>query len=157
MPDKNHQAIVDALDVLARGASTKTNGKITGVNLAREAGVSKATLYRYFNEFPDLNEAYEALRRNGIRVTEDVPETLQEAYRLLEQEVKNLRSELSRIKKDAAKLNELKSHQIQLLWMENDRLQGEVMRLRELGMNAEKVTMLPIRESAADVSGGVNP
>lgn len=48
MADKNHQAIIDALDLLARGASTKTNGKITSVNLAREAGVSRATIYPSF-------------------------------------------------------------------------------------------------------------
>ncbi|MBK9446136.1 MAG: TetR family transcriptional regulator [Betaproteobacteria bacterium] len=146
MPDKNRQAIVDALDVLARGASTKTNGKVTGVNLAKEAGVSKATLYRYFNEFPDLNEAYVTLKRNGIRLTDDVPETLQEAYRLLEQEVKNLRSELNRVKKEAAKLNELKSHQIQLLWMANERLQSEVTRLLGLSHKSENVTVLPTRK-----------
>ena len=145
MPDKNQQAIVDALDVLARGASTKTNGKVNGVNLAKEAGVSKATLYRYFKEFSDLNEAYETLRRNGIRRTDAVPETLQEAYQLLEQEVKHLRSELSRVKREAAKLNELKSHQIQLLWMENERSQGEVTRLLGQSHKSENVTVLPTR------------
>lgn len=145
MSDKTHQAIVDALDVLARGASTKTNGKVTGVNLAKEAGISKATLYRYFNEFPDLNEAYAMLRRNGIRLTDDAPETLQDAYQMLEKEVKSLRFELNRVKKDAAKINELKSHQIQLLWMANERLQSEVTRLLGLGYKSENVTVLPTR------------
>lgn len=132
MPDKNYQAIIDALDVLARGVSTKTNGKITGVNVAKEAGIGKATLYRYFKEHSNLNDAYEALRRNGIRITDDVPETLQEAYRLREQEVKNLRLELNKRKNEAANLNKLRAHQIQLLWMDNERLQGEVARLLSL-------------------------
>lgn len=140
MSDKNHQAIIDALDVLARGASTKTNGKITGINVAKEASISKATLYRYLKEFPNLNGAYETLRKNGISRTDDAPVTLQEAYRLRELEVKHLRSELNQYKKDATNINKLKAHQIQLLWMENERLQSEVIRLQ--GMITDNVIRL---------------
>lgn len=75
MADKNHQAIIDALDLLARGASTKTNGKITSVNLAREAGVSRATIYRYLDEFTDLNDAFESLKKNGLQRTDNAPIT----------------------------------------------------------------------------------
>ncbi len=150
MPDKNYQTIVDALDVLARGASKKTNGKITGVNVAKEAGISKASLYRYFKEFPELDDAYRTLRRNGRCLTEDAPETLQDEYRLLMQEVKSLRSVVAQEKKDSAKMNELKSHQIQLLWMDNERLQAEVERLSAQQKQSDKikpdnVTILPTR------------
>lgn len=152
MPDKNHQAIVDALDVLARGASKKTNGKITAVNVAKEASVGKATLYRYFKKFPDLKNACEALRKNGIHLDEDAPETLQDACRLLEQEVKSLRSELAQTKAGAARMNELKSHQIQLLWMANERLEGEVGRLKVLRIKADDMTTLPMRKNTAKES-----
>ncbi len=132
MADKNHQAIIDALDVLARGASTKTNGKITSVNLAREAGVSRATIYRYLDEFQDLNDAFEALKKNGIQRTDNAPITLLEAYQQRELEVKKLRSELKECKQDIVNINKLRAHQIQLLWMENNRLQDELSRLKSL-------------------------
>lgn len=132
MADKHHQAIIDALDVLARGVSTKTNGKITSVNLAREAGVSRATIYRYLDEFQDLNDAFEALKKNGIQRTDNAPITLLEAYQQRELEVKKLRSELKECKQDIVNINKLRAHQIQLLWMENNRLQDELSRLKSL-------------------------
>ncbi|WP_422840117.1 HTH domain-containing protein [Aeromonas veronii] len=132
MADKNHQAIIDALDVLARGVSTKTNGKITSVNLAREAGVSRATIYRYLDEFQDLNDAFEALKKNGLQRTDNAPITLLEAYQQRESEVKKLRAELKECKQDIVNINKLRAHQIQLLWMENNRLQDELSRLKSL-------------------------
>jgi len=127
--DKTLQAITDALDLLASGKPAKSNGKITGVNLAREAGVSKATLYRYLDQNTDLQEAYNALRKNGVREDVVFPETIEQANRLLKAEVKQLRSELAEVRRQAEFSNKLKAHQIQLLWLENDRLQGEVARL----------------------------
>ncbi|MCC0087742.1 HTH domain-containing protein [Aeromonas veronii] len=132
MADKHHQAIIDALDVLARGASTKTNGKITSVNLAREAGVSRATIYRYLDEFHDLNDAFEVLRKNGLQRTDNAPITLLEAYQQRESEVKKLRAELNECKQEIKKINNLRAHQIQLLWMDNERLQAENNRLQKI-------------------------
>lgn len=132
MADKNHQAIIDALDVLARGVSTKTNGKITSVNLAREAGVSRATIYRYLDEFHDLNDAFEALRKNGLQRTDNAPITLLEAYKQRESEVKKLRAELNECKQEIKKINNLRANQIQLLWMDNERLQTENNRLHKM-------------------------
>lgn len=143
MTDKTCQAIIDALDLLANGTPKKTNGKITGVNVAAEAGVSKATLYRYFDDNNDLKDSYNALRKNGIRITDDAPETIQQAYKLLKDEVKHLRSELAEAKKKAEQTNKLKSHQIQLLWMDNERLKGEVNRLLAKSKSTENVTVLP--------------
>ncbi|MGL4354180.1 MAG: hypothetical protein ACRCTP_09770 [Aeromonas popoffii] len=132
MADRNHQAIIDAMDVLARGASTKTNGKVTSVNLAREAGVSRATIYRYLDEFQDLNDAFEALKKNGLQRTDNAPITLLEAYQQRESEVKKLRAELKECKQDIVNINKLRAHQIQLLWMENNRLHVELTRLKSL-------------------------
>lgn len=129
MKDKTLQAITDALDLLASGKPAKSNGKTTGVNLAREAGVSKATLYRYLDQNADLQDAYNALRKNGVREDVVVPETIEQANRLLKAEVKQLRSELAEVRRQADLSNKLKAHQIQLLWLENERLQGEVARL----------------------------
>ncbi|MFM5026411.1 hypothetical protein ACEUBM_15350 [Aeromonas caviae] len=132
MADKNHQAIIDALDLLARGASTKTNGKITSVNLAREAGVSRATIYRYLDEFTDLNDAFESLKKNGLQRTDNAPITLLEAYQQRESEVKKLRAELKECKQEITKINNLRANQIQLLWMDNERLQTENNRLHKM-------------------------
>ncbi|MGL6523062.1 hypothetical protein [Aeromonas salmonicida] len=132
MADKNHQAIIDALDLLARGASTKTNGKITSVNLAREAGVSRATIYRYLDEFTDLNDAFESLKKNGLQRTYNAPITLLEAYQQRELEVKKLRAELKECKQEITKINNLRANQIQLLWMDNERLQTENNRLHKM-------------------------
>lgn len=129
MKDKTYLAISNALDLLASGKPARTNGKITGVNLAKEACVSKATLYRYLGQNTDLQEAYDILRKNGVRGDELVPETVEQSNRLLKNEVKQLRSELVEARRQFARLNELKSHQIQLLWLENERLQFEIGRL----------------------------
>jgi AcrR family transcriptional regulator len=95
MKDKTKQAIIDAIDQLASAKPLQTNGKVSGVNLAKEAGVSKATLYRYLNENTDLQADYAALRKNGVREKNVVPETLEQAFRLVSDEVKALRSTLS--------------------------------------------------------------
>ena len=142
MKDKTYQAIVNALDLLATARPRKTNGKVTAVNVAKEAGISKATLYRYFDEFSDLLNAYEVLRKNGIRVVEEVPETIQQAYRLLKEEVKCLRSELSETKRKTAHDNKVKAHQILLLWTNNERLQNEIRRLQSTNSLNEKVVPL---------------
>jgi hypothetical protein len=133
MKDRTYQAVLDALDLLATARPAKTNGKVTAVNLAKEAGISKATLYRYFDEHADLRNAYDAMRRNGIQVVDEVPETIQHAYRLLKEEVRSLRSELGETKRKANHNNKLKAHQILLLWTENKRLENEVRRLQTLG------------------------
>jgi len=46
MKDRTYQAVLDALDLLATARPAKTNGKVTAVNLAKEAGISKATLHK---------------------------------------------------------------------------------------------------------------
>jgi AcrR family transcriptional regulator len=129
MKDKTYQSIVDALDLLATAKPARTNGKITAVNLAKEAGIGKASLYRYFEKFPALRQEYQNLRRRGIVVEDVVPETIQQAYRLLKEEVRRLRSELSQVKQGAELTSKLRAHQIQLLWLDNERLRNEVSRL----------------------------
>ena len=153
MKDKTYQAIVDALDLLASGRAAKTNGKVTAVNVAKEAGVGKATLYRNFDEHSDLRDAFDAMRKNGIRVADEVPESIQQAYRLLKDEVKRLRSELAETKRNADHANKLKAHQILLLWRENERLQSEVRRFGERGRAESNVLSLydaANQERAAD-------
>jgi len=125
MKNKTKQAIIDALDKLASAKPARTNGKITGLNLAKEAGVSKATLYRYLNEHTDLQTEYATLRKNGVSEEDVVPETLEQAYRLASEEVKMLRSALSDERDAAAQASKLRANQVLLLWLEIERLREE--------------------------------
>lgn len=142
MKDRTHRAIINAMDLLATGRSANTNGKVTAVNVAKEAGIGKATLYRYFEEHADLRQAYDAMRKNGIRLVDEVPETIQQAYRMLKDEVKRLRTELAEARRIADQGNELKAHQIQLLWTDNERLKKQVSRLQNSGTVAGNVVPL---------------
>lgn len=125
MKDKTKQAIIDALDKLASAKPARTNGKITGLNLAKEAGVSKATLYRYLNDHIDLHTEYATLRKNGVSGEDVVPETLEQAHRLACEEVKMLRSALSNERDAAAQASKLRANQVLLLWLEIERLREE--------------------------------
>lgn len=124
------QTILDAIVRLTNGTSKKTDGKITAVNLAKEAGVSKATLYRCFEHHAGIRENYEALRRNGIRLSDCEPITDEHSYHLLKDELRQLRTELTNIKITSDKINKLKAHQILILWMDNERLQNDLDRLQ---------------------------
>lgn len=132
MKDRTFQAIFDALDRLASGRPAKTNGKVTGVNLVKESGISKATLYRYLEQNLDLRDAYDALRRSGVRADVAVPENQEQANRLMSDEVKLLRSALTESRRQLEQEKKLKAHQIELLWLENERLRTEVDRLTAL-------------------------
>ncbi len=131
MKDKTNQSIVDAINRLATGSPSKTNGKVSAVNVAKEAGISKATLYRYFESEIELRESYDALRKNGVRLLDKAPETLEQAYKVLKEEIKIIRSEMAIVKKKAKENDELKAHQIKILWLNNKRLLQEVQRYKD--------------------------
>ncbi|AEB51946.1 hypothetical protein B565_3911 [Aeromonas veronii B565] len=46
--------------------------------------------------------------------------------------MKKLRAELKECKQEITKINNLRAHQIQLLWMDNERLQTENNRLHKM-------------------------
>lgn len=84
--DKTKQKLIDALDRIVRGRPARTDGKLTPSNVAREAIVGRATLYR----FPDvLAEIERAQNRTG----ETAPTNLMENVRYLKKEVETLRRE----------------------------------------------------------------
>ena len=117
MKNKTSQAIGDAISRLATGEPLVTNGKMTAINVAREAGISKATLYRYFESDESLRGDFEAVSRNTVR-DPDAPLTVQDALKDAHLEIKDLRRKLA----DAEKLGRVRAQQIFLLWAENKAL-----------------------------------
>ncbi|MBK6716231.1 MAG: hypothetical protein IPG57_14350 [Burkholderiales bacterium] len=152
MKDRTFQAIFDALDRLASGRPSKGSGKVTGVNLVKESGVSKATLYRYLEKNLDLRDAYDTLRRNGVRADDAVPENQEQANRLMSDEVKQLRSALVESRRQLEQEKKLRAHQIELLWLGNERLRTEVDRLTALvGGNVVSLLREDARTSTKEV------
>ena len=133
MTDKTKLAISAAIDALGRGVPTKTNGKITAINLAREAGVSKATLYRYFEHNADLASDFEAVKSRGATPNDDAPVTLADALENAKVEIASLRKLISDMKEAAAKNDKLESHQVFVLWKENQRLSEYIKRMESKG------------------------
>lgn len=130
MSDINYNSICAALDALESGALNESGGKVTGVNLARIAKVSKATLYRYLERNQELQERYSSLRKSTrpfrqAGATGATAETLS-----LSETVEALRSEMAQLRRVSEEKHKLHLHQIQILWMENRRLQSENSELR---------------------------
>lgn len=137
MSDKTKFAISAAIDALGSGAPRKTNGKITAINIAREAGVSKATLYRYLGIYSDLAEEFEAVRSRGITTNDDAPVTVDDALAHAKTEIVALRKLISNMKDAADKNDKLKSHQILVLWKENQRLNAYIERIESTQENSK--------------------
>ncbi|MCX7190184.1 MAG: TetR/AcrR family transcriptional regulator [Methylotenera sp.] len=142
LTDKTYQDITDALDLLATGNAHKTNGKISAVNLAREASISKATLYRYFSAHENLKHDFITLKKNGINTT-NAPETVHQENILLRAEIKNLRSKLFDQEQEFSDLNSQKSHNIVILWREIERLKIECNRYLRLLESYDTVSVFP--------------
>jgi AcrR family transcriptional regulator len=143
MNDKNYQAIVDALDLLGSGKHAISNGKITALNVAIEAGISKATLYRYFDRVEQLRKGFESIRRRGINFEDEAPDTPVRAYLHVKTEIKHLRDELATEKRRSTESDRLKSHQLLVLWSENERLKNEINRLSRALERYSNVVLLP--------------
>lgn len=114
-----HKAITDALDRLATSDRIK---KITAMDVVREAGISKASLYRYFEADKDLRRDYDAIRKSSVCGNSEAPGTLQEAFANAQAEIRELRQQLA----EAEAAGTLKAQQVLLLWKENKALRREL-------------------------------
>jgi hypothetical protein len=126
-------ALEDAMRRLLDGQPQRTDGALTVANLAREAGVSRAT----------ANRATEILARFRSHTStqagqDDVPATLRERIRHLETEVRELRSrERQEITDLRATVHTLAQH-VQALTLENETL-------RATQADHKKILLLPAR------------
>jgi uncharacterized membrane protein YccC len=84
--DKTKQKLTDALDRIIRGRPVRTDLKITPSNVAREAGVGRATLYRFPEILAEIGRAQSNLAKSA-------PINLAEKVKFLTKELYNLRRE----------------------------------------------------------------
>jgi len=122
------------MDRLCNGTSQRTNGQLTVSNLAKEAGVSRATANRA--------EAVLAEFHNRTIALAETPEKLpglRDQNRELEHRLAQVTAEKNQLIADLQATVTLLAQQIQALTLENERLRTSVAR------SVGKVTELPRR------------
>src|SRR6266702_2354959 len=112
-----------AMDRLCNGTSQRTDGQLTVSNLAKEAGVSRATANRA--------QALLAEFHNRIIALQETPEKLpgrRDQNRELERRLAQMTTEKNQIIADLQATVTLLAQQIQALTLENERLRTSVKR-----------------------------
>lgn len=101
MSDNAHKSIEAAINRLQSGVCSPKKGRITAGSVAKEAHVSRATLYRIMmsdeaakGKGLGLWSRFEKLRDNGATVPRIAPETIEEALSASKSENKALRSKI---------------------------------------------------------------
>ncbi len=131
---KTEHKLRDAMDRLCNGTSQRTNGQLTVSNLAKEAGISRATANRA--------EAVLAEFHNRIIAFQETPEKLpglRDQNRELERRLAQVTAEKNQIIADLQATVALLAQQVQALTLENERLRTNVAK------SAGNVTELPRR------------
>lgn len=124
----------EAMDQLCNGTSQRTNGQLTVSNLAKEAGVSRATANRA--------EAVLAEFHNRMIVLQETPEKLpglRDQNRELEHRLAQVKAEKNQIIAGLQTTVTLLAQQVQALTLENERLRTSTAR------SVDNVTELPRR------------
>lgn len=131
MKQSSYDAIYAAIERHANGAAKLTDGKITHVNIAKEAKVGRATVYRCFDEHAPLREKFEKLKKNGPNQTQEPPQTLHEAFLAAKKEIKQLRNDLKEEKQRSEQMEKLSANVIFILKREILRLETANMQLKK--------------------------
>src|SRR5712692_3833180 len=124
----------DAMDRLCNGTSQRTNGQLTVSNLAKEAGVSRATANRA--------EAVLAEFHNRTVALAETPEKLpglRDQNRELERRLAHMTTEKNQAIAGLQATVTLLAQQVQALTLENERLRMSMMR------SVDNITELPRR------------
>ncbi|HEU5373799.1 MAG TPA: hypothetical protein VFV38_00010 [Ktedonobacteraceae bacterium] len=131
------QKLRAAMDRLCKGTSQYTNGQLTVGNLAKEAGVSRATANRA--------EAVLAEFHNRAIALQEIPEKLpglHDQNRELERRLAQVTGEKKQIIADLQATVTLLAQQIQALTLENERLRTGMAR------SISNVTELPHQQES---------
>jgi DeoR/GlpR family transcriptional regulator of sugar metabolism len=122
------------MDRLCNGTSQRTNGQLTVSNLAKEAGVSRATANRAEVVLIEFH--------NRVIALQETPEKLpglRDQNRELERRLAQMTTEKNQIIADFQTTVTLLAQQIQALTLENERLRTSMVR------SVDNVTELPRR------------
>lgn len=156
MRQSNYDAIDAAIDRHANGTVRLTDGKITRVNIAKEAQVGRATLYRSFDEHETLKKKFEALKKSGANKTAEPPQTLHEAFLAAKEEIKQLRSDLKEERRHSDEKGKLSANMIFILRREIQRLETANALLQK-PQPASSVINLPLQPpSSANPTRGTS-
>ena len=131
---RTEQKLRAAMDRLCNGTSARTNGQLTVSNLAKEAGVSRATANRA--------EAVLAEFHNRTIALQETPERLpglRDQNRELERRLAQVTAEKNQVIAGLQATVTLLAQQIQALTLENERLCTSTVR------SVDNVTELPRR------------
>jgi len=128
------QALRSAMDRLASGTAQRCDGELTVSNLAREAGVSRATANRAAEVVAELHRLRSTLPIAGAEGDQRA-ETLRERIRHLEAELASATRSARGEDADLRRRASLLAQQVQALSLDNHRLHEQVAahaKVREL-------------------------
>lgn len=128
------QALRSALERLASGAAQQCDGELTVSNLAREAGVSRATANRASEVVAELHRRRSAPPVEGAEGDRRA-ETLRERIRHLEGELTSAKRAARAEDSELRRRTALLAQQVQALSLDNHRLREQVAahaKVREL-------------------------
>lgn len=124
--------IQNAIERHGAGTARRTNGKISDVNIAREAGVSRATFYRYLKKHTALQNQLDAIQGNKPAPLTEPPQTIQEALEMAKKEIKELRIDIKNKNQEAETREKLFGNQLFLLKRESIAVTDQNRRLENI-------------------------
>lgn len=140
---KSEAALRAAMARLLDGRPERTDGALTVANLAREAGVSRATANRAADLLAEFRAAEARHRRSS-------PQALKQRIRTLEAELRAVRgAELAELRR----LNRTLAQHIQMLTLQVAERDAVITRLRDELAQSREANVIPLRRSSRDGAG----
>ncbi|HDR9104576.1 TPA: hypothetical protein QDB04_001395 [Burkholderia vietnamiensis] len=150
MRQSNYDAIDGALDRHKSGMTRHSDGKVTVVNIAKEASVGRATVYRSFAEHPDLKAKYDNLSTQRSSKAVEPPQTPHEAFLQARDEVKRLRQELKDERRQAEERHKLSANMIFVLKRKIQVVETENKNLRDNQSRSTVIQLTRPRQPDSD-------
>lgn len=140
---KSEAALRAAMARLLDGRPVRTDGALTVANLAREAGVSRATANRAADLLAEFRAAEARHRRSS-------PQALKQRIRTLEAELRAVRgAELAELRR----LNRTLAQHIQMLTLQVAERDAVITRLQDELAQSREANVIPLRRSSRDGAG----
>lgn len=137
---KSEAALRAAMARLLDGRPERTDGALTVANLAREAGVSRATANRAADLLAEFRAAEAPQRRSS-------PHALKQRIRSLEAELRAVRgAEMAELRT----LTRTLAQHIQILTLQVAERDAAIMRLQDELAQSREANIIPLRRSSRD-------